>query len=170
MRSRMHPKYYLSQEIFDREQSKIFRKAWVFAGLKSFLPKHNSFITRKIVGIPVVIQNFNGELRAFENVCLHRSAPLQQGFTGTRPLVCPYHAWSYDSSGCVKKIPDCDAIYRIGDTEKNLSNCAILRWSSWVGCCSSILHLSRCRSRISSRLGSSLCSRAAPRHTTQRSS
>lgn len=118
MRSRMHPKYYLSQQVFELEQKKIFRKVWLFAGMKSFLPKHNSFITRKIAGIPVVIQNFNGELRAFENVCLHRSAPLQQGAMGTRPLVCPYHAWSYDSGGCVKKIPDCDAIYRIGAAEK----------------------------------------------------
>lgn len=117
MRSRMHPRYYLSQEIFDREQCKIFRKVWLFAGLKSLLPKNNSFITRKISGIPVVIQNFNGTLRAFENVCLHRSAPLQNGFTGCRPLVCSYHAWSYDQDGRVKKIPDCEAIYRIGNDE-----------------------------------------------------
>ncbi|KFJ13611.1 ring hydroxylating alpha subunit family protein [Delftia acidovorans] len=118
MRSRMHPKYYLSQEIFEREQQKIFRKVWLFAGLVSLLPKNHSFITRKIAGIPVVIQNFNGELRAFENICLHRSAPLQQGFTGTRPLVCAYHAWSYDSQGQVKNIPDCDAIYRLDACER----------------------------------------------------
>ncbi|WP_448684094.1 aromatic ring-hydroxylating oxygenase subunit alpha [Delftia acidovorans] len=118
MRSRMHPKYYLSQEIFEREQKKIFRKVWLFAGLASLLPKNHSFITRKIAGIPVVIQNFHGELRAFENICLHRSAPLQQGFTGTRPLVCAYHAWSYDSQGQVKNIPDCDAIYRLDACEK----------------------------------------------------
>ena len=63
MRSRMHPKYYLSPEIFEREQRKIFRKAWLFAGLKTLLPKNNSFITRKVCGIPVVIQNFNGAIR-----------------------------------------------------------------------------------------------------------
>lgn len=118
MRSRMHPKYYLSTEIFAREQSKIFRKVWLFAGLASMLPKNHSFITRKIAGIPVVIQNFQGQLRAFENVCLHRSAPLQQGFRGTRPLVCAYHAWSYDQEGKIKNIPDCDAIYRMDAQEK----------------------------------------------------
>ena len=118
MHSRMHPKYYLSQEIFDREQRKIFSKAWVFAGLAALLPKNNSYITRKIAGVPVVIQNFQGELHAFENICLHRSAPLQQGFAGTRPLVCPYHAWSYDVQGAIKNIPDCDAIYRFDQSEK----------------------------------------------------
>lgn len=118
MQSRMLPKYYLSKEIFEREQRKIFRKIWLFAGLVSLLPENNSFITRKIAGIPVVIQNFNGEIKAFENVCLHRSAPLQQGFCGRRALVCPYHAWSYDASGAVRNIPDCDVIYRFSDEEK----------------------------------------------------
>ena len=118
MQSRMHPKYYLSQEIFDREQERIFRKLWLFAGLASLVPKNHSYMTRKIAGIPVVIQNFNGELKAFENICLHRSAPLQQGYTGTRPLVCPYHAWSYDVQGAVRNIPDRDKYYRFSDEEQ----------------------------------------------------
>lgn len=118
MRSRMHPKYYLSQEIFDREQRKIFRKAWVFAGIKTLLRKNNAFITRKIAGIPVVIQNFQGELRAFENICLHRSAPLQTMPIGSRPLVCPYHGWKYNAQGCVANIPQCTEIYRFDEQEK----------------------------------------------------
>jgi len=118
MQSRMHPKYYLSQEIFDREQAKVFRKVWLFAGLAAMVSENNSYLTRKIAGVPVVIQNFKGEIKAFENVCLHRSAPLQQGFCGRRALVCPYHAWSYDSSGAVKQIPDCNALYRFNDGER----------------------------------------------------
>ncbi|KAB7774021.1 MULTISPECIES: aromatic ring-hydroxylating oxygenase subunit alpha [Xanthomonas] len=119
MRSRMHPKYYLSPEIFAREQNKIFRKVWLFAGLKTLLTENNNFVTRKIAGVPLVIQNFHGEIRAFENVCLHRSALIQAGAIGCRPLVCPYHAWSYDERGRVKNIPDCDALYRMDDGEKN---------------------------------------------------
>lgn len=118
MRSRMHPKYYLSQEIFEREQRKIFRKVWLFAGLKMLLPEHNSFIARKFAGIPVVIQNFNGVLRAFENVCLHRSALIQTAPVGNRPLICSYHAWRYDASGRLDNIPDNDKVYRIGAQEK----------------------------------------------------
>lgn len=118
MRSRMRPHHYLSQEIFDREQEKIFRKVWLFAGLKTLLPANNSFITRRIAGIPVVVQNFNGTLRAFENVCLHRSALIQSGAVGCRPLVCPYHAWRYSEHGEVANIPDCDAIYGFAEDER----------------------------------------------------
>ncbi|TBU93903.1 ribosomal subunit interface protein [Pseudomonas dryadis] len=118
MRSRMHPKYYLSPEIFARERRKIFRKVWLFAGLKTLLSGHNAFITRKIADIPLVIQNFHGELRAFENVCLHHSALLQSEPVGRRPLVCPYHAWRYNQEGQVDNIPDCDAIYRFSEAQK----------------------------------------------------
>ncbi|WP_293776320.1 Rieske 2Fe-2S domain-containing protein [uncultured Oxalicibacterium sp.] len=118
MQSRMHPKYYLSPEIFEREQQKLFRKAWLFAGLKTMLVEHNAFITRKIAGIPVVIQNFHGEIRAFENVCLHRNALIQTEAVGKRPLVCAYHAWRYNAEGQVDHIPDCDAIYGFSAEEK----------------------------------------------------
>lgn len=118
MQSRMHPKYYLSQEIFEREQKKIFRKTWQFVGLTSLVSQNQGFIARKVAGIPVVIQNFNGVLKAFENVCLHRSAPLQQGSVGKRPLTCPYHAWSYDVHGTVTGIPDHDRYYRFSDEEQ----------------------------------------------------
>lgn len=118
MKSRMHPKYYLCPDIFDREREKIFKKMWLFVGLKSLLLKNNNFIARKIADIPVVIQNFQGTLRAFENVCLHRSALLQTGFTGCRPLVCSYHGWKYDASGQASNIPHCEKLYQFSDEEK----------------------------------------------------
>lgn len=113
----MHPRYYLDDTIFEREQQKIFRKVWLFAGLKTLLTQHNAFITRKIAGVPVVIQNFHGELRAFENVCLHRSALIQTEPVGCRPLVCGYHAWSYDAQGQAR-VPDSEGIYRLSESEK----------------------------------------------------
>lgn len=118
MRSRMYPGCYLDESIFQREQRKIFRKVWMFAGLKMLVSEHNAFLTRKIAGIPVVIQNFHGELRAFENVCLHRSAPLQTGPVGRRPLVCAYHAWRYGEQGQVEHIPDGDTLYRFSSEER----------------------------------------------------
>lgn len=46
MRSRMHPKYYLSNDIFEREQQKIFRKVWLFAGLKTLLTNNADLILK----------------------------------------------------------------------------------------------------------------------------
>ncbi len=118
MLSRMAPAYYLSQEIFEKERERLFRKLWLFAGLRQMLPEHNSFITRDIAGIPVVIQNFHGQLRAFENVCLHRSAKLQWEPVGKRPLLCRYHGWGYDENGSVANIPFEREIYQFDKAER----------------------------------------------------
>lgn len=118
MKSRMEPRHYLSQAVFDREREKLFRKLWVFAGLRTLVARPDDFLTRQIAGIPVVIQNFDGELKAFENVCLHRGARLQSAPVGNRPLVCPYHCWKYDHTGAPAKIPHHDRLYRFSADER----------------------------------------------------
>lgn len=60
----MHPKYYLSQEIFDLEREKIFRKVWLFVGLTAMIAEPGSSISRRIAGIPLVLMNDGGKARA----------------------------------------------------------------------------------------------------------
>ncbi|MFM9972448.1 MAG: aromatic ring-hydroxylating oxygenase subunit alpha [Burkholderiales bacterium] len=118
MLSRMMPAYYLSNEIFRREQEGIFKRLWIFYGLKTMLAEHNAFIARTMSGVPVVVQNFNGELRAFENSCAHRQNALQWDEFGKRPLLCRYHGWGYDADGYARNIPSQEEIYRFGDPER----------------------------------------------------
>ena len=58
MRSLLDAKYYTSPEIFAREQERIFRRLWIFAGVATLLAEPDSYITRTIGGVPVVIQDF----------------------------------------------------------------------------------------------------------------
>lgn len=118
MRSRMPAAAYLSHEWFARERELLFRKLWLFAGLKTMLGAHNAFVTRDVCGIPVVLQNFNGELRAFENICLHRGAKLQWESAGRRPLLCRYHGWGYDQTGAPANIPLEKELYRFPGAER----------------------------------------------------
>lgn len=69
MQSRMHPRYYLSQAVFDREQERIFRKLWMFAGLKAMVPNHGDRMTRIIGGVSVVIGNVHGTWQAHYGEC-----------------------------------------------------------------------------------------------------
>ena len=118
MKSRMPPQAYISQEWFQHERELLFKPLWQFAGLKMMLAQPNSFITRTIGGIPVVIQNFNGELRAFENLCAHRQNPLQTQAHGVRSLVCSYHGWKYDSDGNVENMPYEHEVFRYEKQER----------------------------------------------------
>lgn len=117
MRSKMPPQAYIDQAWFERERELLFKPLWQFIGLKLMLDKHNAFITRKLFGIPIVVQNFRGELRAFENVCPHRQNPIQVDPHGVRPLFCGYHGWSFNSEG-ETKIPYEDTLYRYPPEER----------------------------------------------------
>jgi phenylpropionate dioxygenase-like ring-hydroxylating dioxygenase large terminal subunit len=51
------------------------------------------------------VQNFHGELRAFDNVCSHRFSQIRQYPQGNGSLQCPYHGWVYNSEGIPIGIP-----------------------------------------------------------------
>jgi choline monooxygenase len=117
LRSGLKPAHYLSPAVLAAEQESIFRSLWVFAGFGQVLKTPNAFLTRDIGGIPVVVQNFDGELRAFENLCAHRQMALQWEAYGKRSLICRYHGWAYDGNGCVKGIPNA-SLYRYAEAER----------------------------------------------------
>ncbi|MPT05108.1 MAG: aromatic ring-hydroxylating dioxygenase subunit alpha [Delftia sp.] len=111
--------YYIDAGVFASEQKNIFRKLWIFAGLRTLLGESDGFLTRTIGGVPVVIQNFDGVLKAFRNQCAHRQAPLQIGDYGRRRLVCRYHGWVFNDSGGIHSIPGEHRLYHYSDIERN---------------------------------------------------
>ncbi|QHI97960.1 Rieske 2Fe-2S domain-containing protein [Xylophilus rhododendri] len=118
MRSLIPAEAYTDEAWFARERELLMRPLWQFVAPRMLLGKHNAFVTRSICGIEVVVQNFDGELRAFENICLHRQNPLQQQPQGVRPLVCSYHGWGYRADGAVDNIPFHDSAYRLPPQER----------------------------------------------------
>ncbi|MFM0201503.1 aromatic ring-hydroxylating dioxygenase subunit alpha [Paraburkholderia fungorum] len=95
-------------EIFELEMRFIFERGWVFLGLASQAPQPNDYFTTWLGRQPVIVmRSAEGELGAFMNTCRHRGAQICQKRQGNaRYHVCPYHGWSYDSSGKSKTIKD----------------------------------------------------------------
>ncbi len=52
----------------------------------------------------VVFRNEEG-VHAFKDLCIHRGAALSLGKVKDGNIVCPYHAWEYNSHGDCTKIP-----------------------------------------------------------------
>lgn len=111
-------KNYIDADIFLKEQKRIFRKLWIFVGVRSLLARDNDYITRTIAGVPVVVQNFEGVIKAFRNQCAHRQAPLQTQECGQRKLTCKYHGWSYDKDGYVRGIPGEHRLYHYDKADR----------------------------------------------------
>lgn len=110
---------YIDPAVFAREQTQIFRKLWIFAGLRTLLAEPDSFVTRNIGGVPIVVQNFDGTLKAFRNQCSHRQAPLQFEDYGQRKLTCRYHGWTFDAAGQVRSMPAEHRLYHYTEAERS---------------------------------------------------
>ena len=98
---------------FEAERRALFARHWQFVGFTDELAAPGSWLAREIAGEPVLIQDFDGELRALRNVCSHRFARLRAGDAGTAsgPLRCPYHGWTYDRDGVPVGIPGNDGCF-----------------------------------------------------------
>ncbi|HUY68180.1 MAG TPA: Rieske 2Fe-2S domain-containing protein, partial [Alphaproteobacteria bacterium] len=107
------PAAYCDDGWFEKEKNLLFRRTWQFFTFASRVAKANQFVARKLFGIPVVVQNCAGQLRAFENICLHRQALIQDQPHGCRPLACPYHGWNYNAEGKVTAIPFNEEYYHL---------------------------------------------------------
>jgi phenylpropionate dioxygenase-like ring-hydroxylating dioxygenase large terminal subunit len=98
--------YYYDREIFERETRAIFHHTWQYVGHVSMLREPGSYIVREIVDQSVlVLRDRSGGLKAFFNVCQHRANRLREG-EGRLPaaaITCPYHTWTYDLGGNLRK-------------------------------------------------------------------
>jgi len=105
MQSLLSPRDYLGADIFDDEKDAVFSPAWLYAGLRRDLLDHQDYICENVGRESVIVQNFDGELRAFSNVCAHRLSAIRSELRGNGALRCPYHGWTYDADGVARGIP-----------------------------------------------------------------
>lgn len=99
---------YYSTGIFEEENRLLFRGGFQFAALTSELDHDRDFVSVDHFGQSVVIQNFKGDLKAFQNVCTHRFNKIQTEPRGNRALTCRYHGWSFDRTGFPSGMPKRD--------------------------------------------------------------
>src|SRR3546814_3304404 len=96
---------FSSQEIYDREQERIFRgPVWNFLGLEAEIANPHDFKRTFVGDTPVVMTRCaDGSLAAWVNRCAHRGAEVcraNRGNTGTHD--CVYPQWSYAPNGDLK--------------------------------------------------------------------
>lgn len=108
MEQTLTPEAYTSETWFDREQKRLFSKCWSFFALASDFNETGDFVTGTVAGNPLaVVQDGNGALRAFHNLCRHRGTELLEGKGNAgKTLVCPYHRWTYGLDGALRGVPN----------------------------------------------------------------
>lgn len=59
----------------------------------------------RLLGEDIVLWRSNGQVMAWQDLCLHRGARLSLGQVTDGLLACPYHGWTYDTGGHCVHIP-----------------------------------------------------------------
>ncbi|MBL8523598.1 MAG: Rieske 2Fe-2S domain-containing protein [Betaproteobacteria bacterium] len=94
-----------------RDEQRRLTHVWTFLGLGRDVANDGDWFRASIATRSVFVQRFGQTVRAFENVCAHRSYPLRIEAKGNGPLICGFHHWKYDRDGKVIGIPICNMVY-----------------------------------------------------------
>jgi phenylpropionate dioxygenase-like ring-hydroxylating dioxygenase large terminal subunit len=99
--------WYTDGAFLRREEERIFRRVWLYAGPASAVERPGSYAAYELGNLfPVVaVRDEDGALRAFANVCRHRGHLVAQGTGACASLQCPYHAWTYALDGHLRAAP-----------------------------------------------------------------
>ncbi len=106
--SRVPYKVFSSQDVFDREQERIFRgPVWSFVALEAEIPKPNDYKSTFVGDTPIVVtRTEDGGIAAWVNRCAHRGAIVCRNARGNaKSHTCVYHQWSFDTKGNLQGVP-----------------------------------------------------------------
>ena len=96
--------WYTSPELFELEREHLFRHVWQCVGRTDQVAEPGDFFTCQVANEQIVVtRDGSGELRALSNVCLHRAGPVAMGCGNRKALQCPYHGWTYELDGRVRR-------------------------------------------------------------------
>jgi phenylpropionate dioxygenase-like ring-hydroxylating dioxygenase large terminal subunit len=115
---RLPASVYGDAQHFDDEMRSIFLQVPLLVALACEVPNPGDYVAYDIAGRPLlIVRGDDGHVRTFLNVCRHRGAKVTDSTCGTaRRLMCPYHSWSYDTSGKLVAIPGQDTFGEVDIT------------------------------------------------------
>ena len=125
--------WYRDPGLHERESRSVFTSGWQYVGSFDRLPQPASFFTSSIARIPVlVVRDADDRLRAFANVCAHRGHAVADGDGCRGTLQCPYHGWTYNLDGRLRKAPRTELDPTFDPSEIRLRELAVDRWGPLI--------------------------------------
>jgi len=98
---------YISPQFAALERERLWPRVWQLACTVDHVANAGDFYEyRSGRASAVIVRGDDGELRAFQNVCLHRGNELCSGSgTGLTEIRCSYHRWCWDLGGRLREVP-----------------------------------------------------------------
>lgn len=139
---------YVSEEFFEREREKIFKKMWLYVGRAERIPNPGDYFTQVIEVVRskkdgtypsfIICRDKHGEIRAFYNTCQHRGTTVCWDNHETwearnrKYFTCRFHGWVYDTDGSLRSVPDEQLFHALNKAERGLKpvHCAV--WKDFI--------------------------------------
>jgi nitrite reductase/ring-hydroxylating ferredoxin subunit len=100
---------YLSEDFYEREKERLWRRCWLLAGRANEIPSAGDFFVYdlEVVNASIlVVRGKDGVIRAFHNSCKHRGARVRYQDKGScKALTCTFHGWVYGLDGRLIGVP-----------------------------------------------------------------
>jgi Rieske 2Fe-2S family protein len=127
-------RYLISQEVFAKEQERIFSTQWLCAGHQSQIAKAGDYFVQKVSGESLIIlRDQQGNVRGFYNVCRHRGTRLVEKCGRFREkLQCPYHAWTYGLDGKLVGAPHMEKVNGFDRAQHSLQAVGVAIWEGFI--------------------------------------
>ena len=127
-------KYFVSPDVFAKEQSEILSKRWLLVGHQSQIPKPGAYFLATIAGESVIVtRDQKSQVRGFYNVCRHRGTRLKEDACGHASAIqCPYHAWTYALDGRLIGAPHMDDVPGFDKADYALHRMNLGLWEGFI--------------------------------------
>ncbi len=98
---------YISSEWAELEAERLWPCVWQLACTARHVARPGDYHEYRVGALSVLlVRGDDDELRAFQNVCLHRGNPLcVGGGDGLSEIRCGYHRWCWDLQGGLSEVP-----------------------------------------------------------------
>lgn len=99
-------KYYYDEALFSLEAKTIHYRTWHCVCHRSEIESPGDFVKFDLLDQSIlVVKGESGNVYAYHNVCQHRGTQLIKERRGKikHSIICPYHAWTYQLDGRLRK-------------------------------------------------------------------
>ena len=125
--------WYTDDGVATLERERLFARAWTYAGPAEWVATPASYFAAQIGHVPTaIVRGSDGVLRGFVNVCRHRGHLVVEGTGCRETLQCPYHAWTYDLDGSLRRAPRADREPGFDPSGLSLAPVSVDTWGPFV--------------------------------------
>ncbi len=128
------PSVLFDDEVYRREQERVFGRCWLVVGHEDMLRKPGDFVTNYMGEVPViVVRDVQGKIHVLVNRCAHRGNEVCLFDRGNaRSFTCSYHGWTYGLDGSLIAAPMEQELYR-GELDKGAWGLEEVRSANFKG-------------------------------------